>query len=218
MFNLDPNRTHNNDDDDNSNDFQVISGLYCAMLLTHTCTHTHARTSYILCCSSSPTPPHSFNVFSIQHCSESVQHIERVNFLHANMYECVCVCLCICVQIISLIISFISKTGGRWCNEILSCSNFLWSYLKHLLHSEHLSHCTIVVLRCDTMRCAPNKCTNGKLFDANQLCGCSCVAASMLMAIVIRTWTHKHKHICSDSIDDDHCHDDDDETVTKRQR
>lgn len=39
------------------------------------------------------------------------------------------------VQIISLIISFISKTGGRWSNEILSCSNFLWSYLKHLLES-----------------------------------------------------------------------------------
>lgn len=42
------------------------------------------------------------------------------------------------VQIISLIISFISKTGGRdgrWSNEILSCSNFRMKLFKALIRT-----------------------------------------------------------------------------------
>lgn len=35
-----------------------------------------------------------------------------------------------CVQIVSLIISFISKTGGRWSNEISCCSNFPMKLFK----------------------------------------------------------------------------------------
>lgn len=57
---------------------------------------------------------------------------------------CMQMCVCACVQIISLIISFISKTGGRWSNEILSCSNFLWSYLKRLLQRASVALCNIV--------------------------------------------------------------------------
>lgn len=44
----------------------------------------------------------------------------------------------VCVQIVSLIISFISKTGGRWSNEILSCSNFAMKLFK-AAHSVELT-------------------------------------------------------------------------------
>lgn len=69
-----------------------------------------------------------------QHCEHKFPWISGKCIIYCSLslsiYMHTCVSMHECVQIVSLIISFISKTGGRWSDEILSCSNFPMKLFK----------------------------------------------------------------------------------------